>query len=261
VGSKQQQVNARVEIDGPIDRPLVDNPIKRRVKNAMRDPFEVHNYLQRANRRLQALVGILVVAFLVVTLYSLWLFQRPPLVIVKDRISGEPPQVLTDVPDSPITVADARVFFINMLRLRYGWDSLTVARDLDEFDANCYTPQRIANNKQFRAQVPIDPKRPKETRSLIETYQADAVRNTVVMPERIERIGCKTDTDNPRVWRCKLRSRIVTESLLVDGGKAIRTVPTLFSATLVSAGMHTMEIPYGLRVAEMSAIDLTEDDT
>lgn len=261
MGSKLQEKNARVEIDGPIDGPPIDNPIKRKFKKALHDPFEVHNYLQRANRRLQVINGVLAVAFLVVSLYSLWLFQRPPLVIVKDRISGEPPQVLTDVTDSPITVADARVFFINMLRLRYGWDSLTVARDLDEFDANCYTPQRNANYKQFRAQIPIDPKRPQETRSLIETYQADAVRNTVVMPERIERIGCKQDTGNAHVWRCKLRSRIITESLLVDGGKATRNVPTLFSGTLVSPGVHTMAVPYGLRVAEMSAIDLTEDDT
>jgi hypothetical protein len=143
-----------------------------------------------------------------------------------------------------------------MLKLRYGWDSLTVARDIETFQTNSYRTQRETDIKFFQERIPTG-KNARETRSRLETYVSDGVKNTVVFPEQIERIGCKRSSIEG-MWQCKLRTTLITQSLGLDGVPA-RQVPMLFAADIVET-YHTITTPYGLMVKEMVAVPLTEDE-
>jgi hypothetical protein len=75
--------------------------------------------------------GLAVVALFLVGLVVIQALQ-PPVVIVKDRTSTDPPTLAHPGDKPAVTATDAENFFLYVLRRRYGWESPTVMRDLDE---------------------------------------------------------------------------------------------------------------------------------
>src|SRR5690349_11728386 len=97
----------RVEVDGPTLLAPTGDPVVAWVRRSFSDPFELHNHAVRMNRRLVAVVSLLVCGIVFIAVYAMIIFRQPMQVAVKDRVYGDPPIILTANQEPPaITVAD-----------------------------------------------------------------------------------------------------------------------------------------------------------
>src|SRR4051812_49139680 len=92
------------------------------------DPFEPYRILQTNLRIWQGFCCFLLVGLAGAWFWGSFGWSSPPIVITKDGVHGDPATGGRADGIPPVTVADARVFFLNMTKLRFGWDSLTVQR-------------------------------------------------------------------------------------------------------------------------------------
>lgn len=219
---------------------------------SLADPFEPYRQVVRDKRRLQVLQ---VVQFAIMLVLAVGLFltaMRPPHVIVKDRISGEAPAVsrMTVAPD--ISEQDARVFFINMLKLRYGWSSLTVQRDLQSYMSQCLSTQRRPEEEHFHELVSGADGGPRPHRRRLETWIVEGIHNTLVLPEDLAAIRCSAREDG--AWVCTSPGSVITQRQIPPFLSPAPTRRMVFLATLFPV-RHTIHTPYGLVVARLQNFD------
>jgi hypothetical protein len=191
------------------------------------DPFEPFVALRRSVRVWQATSGALIGLSGLLAAGLVLTALRPPTVIVKERASAEPVLVSTSAPPPEITVADARNFFINMIRLRYGWTSLTVQRDLEDYLKQC---------------ADDDEKIPR-----LQSWIRGGVANHLALPQTLDQVDCKTADG---VWHCKMQASLIMEHLIPTPGERPVSRAVTFVATLLPVP-HSPTTAYGLVVGAM----------
>ena len=211
------------------------------------DPFEVHRRVFIDKTRWQMVCAAQTLVILVMTVALVLLAVRPPAVIVKDRLHGEPAILKIAAEEPAIDEVDARIFFINMLKLRFSWDSLTVARDMRAYLDQCYRDQREVESIHLRELVEqqlggSDDKIPR-----LAFWAKARIANTLVLPEHIDDVKClKKDT----IWHCNVDGSIITQNLGVPFMQPPAAQKSTFVATLLEVP-HTQGTPYGLIIGAL----------
>lgn len=219
------------------------------------DPFEPYLQVIRDKRRLQVLQ---VAQFAIILVLSVGLFlmaMRPPHVIVKDRMSGDAPVISSSSSAPALDERDARIFFINMLKLRYGWTSLTVQRDLQAYMGQCLSTQREPEAEHFEGTIALAAGQGRTQMRRLEAWVAEGIQNTLVLPEDLAATRCLAQEDG--AWTCTTRGTVVTQRQLppfLDPAPAKKMV---FLATLFPV-RHTLQTPYGLVLARLQHFDPPE---
>jgi hypothetical protein len=227
--------------------------MKRTLDPLLADPFEVHRqiFLDKQNWQRVCAAQTLLLAILVVGLCML--AQRPPMVVVKDRVHGEPAVVRDALDSPPISVADARNFFINMLRLRFAWSSLTVERDLQQYLDQCYGEQRDAEAEHFSEASPTLPGQPGEAASRVQAWVDAEIDNRLLLPDSLEAIVCSR---KQAIWHCNLQGTILTQRLQPP----LQVPPPQLRLDFVGSFLevpHTVGTPYGLVVGALRQLPVT----
>lgn len=216
------------------------------------DPFEPYLQVVRDKRRLQVLQ---VVQFAIILVLSVGIFltaMRPPHVIVKDRVDGAAPIVSRLATAVPIQEQDARIFFINMLKLRYGWSSLTAQRDLQSYMGQCLSSQRAPEEVHFHEVVASDTGDSRPATRRLESWIIEGIQNTLILPEDLTAIRCLAQEDG--AWVCTARGTIVTQRQIPPFLEPAPAKKMVFLATLFPV-RHTIQTPYGLVLARLQHFD------
>ena len=181
------------------------------------DPFESYRALQKHAtwwRRGFFLVLAMLCADVAWTRIE---HAAPPWTIERNCTSGELPTVkrLGRPPD--ITETAARAFFLAMLEKRYGWSSFTIKRDLEDFK-NSSLPIYQAEITKFFTQ-PVEHPTTKAKTPRLHKLMQDGIYNQLILPDELEKIDCRPLTyahngKNVKVWSCKVKGTIVTQSIL-----------------------------------------------
>lgn len=210
------------------------------------DPFEYFSGVQREKSWWQRICLGLIFSHSALVLALVASALRPPQVIVKDRIMGAAPYLHQSGATPSITARDARYFFMQMIHLRYGWDSRTLHRDLKTYLGQCLQPQRARETSFFEARVGGT----KTTElSRIQSLIRQELQNKVVFSPDLDQIECAAKEG---VWHCMARIDII-ESALDPGsqkGREARRTSRLISASLLQV-RHTVATPSGLIVGLM----------
>jgi hypothetical protein len=223
------------------------------------DPFDGQRQAHRDKVRWMtccaAAMGLNLILVAVVALLGL----RPPFVIIKDRLAGEVPSVRSAAVDPPIELTDARLFFINMLKLRFGWDSLSVARDLQNFLGQCYRDQRqleavhlhaLVDDPLADAQAAGDSDDDGDEVPRVPRLQAWAragIANTLLFSDNLEDIAC---VKKGHAWHCHTQATVVTQQLSPPLLSPALQQTLAFVATFLEV-RHTPKTPYGLVVGAL----------
>lgn len=220
------------------------------------DPFEVYHGVFVDKARWQWMSVTLVVANIVLVAALTLSSLRPPQVIIKDRIGGEAPKVMTMGSAPAISDVDARVFFLNMLKLRFGWDSLTVDRDMQAFLGQCFVDQRNLEVSHLQEVIDVDVDASPNAKRLprMQAWITSGIKNTLLLPKDFDDVQCKRQDG---AWHCYIEGSIVTSRMLPPFKEAAAPKSRLaFIATLLEV-RHTMGTPSGLIVGAMRQVPLT----
>lgn len=221
------------------------------------DPFENQHRVYRDKTRWQLFCAGLGVLSITLAACVVLLALRPPTVIIKDRLQGQAPELSVGAVEPAITAADARIFFINMLKLRFGWDSLTVSRDMQTFLGQCYRDQRHVEMAHLSEPVSADVGGDAQKLPRLSRWAEASISNTLVLPEQLESIRClKKDG----IWHCHVQASVVTQSLTPPFRHPAPKQDLAFVATLLEV-RHTPGTPYGLIVGAMRQFAVGKADT
>ena len=217
------------------------------------DPFEPYKVLQSNLRIWQFIAAGLIVCLAITWAWGTLGWSRPPIVITKDRLHGEPAVVSRGDSMPAVTEADARVFFLNMVQLRFGWDSLTVMRDMREFRKHCYKDHWAQEVKHFEDPIP-SANEPHKTTPRLQWWVQQGVRNHLALPKTLEDIFCK---EQDAMFHCKMDASVVTQSLLpvVEEDPVVQRMA--FVGTLFQVP-HQIETPYGLLVGALRELPIDD---
>jgi len=214
------------------------------------DPFALYHAPLASARRWRAtcvalalLVALLGAALAVASV-------RPPTVIVYDRSAPESLRIARVPQGVPVTQADARLFFSHMLQLRYGWDSLTVKRDLEQFLGGCYRPARERELAFLRAAVAANER--ERPISRLSDYMRQSVSHRLVLPAELDQIDCRRRGARQQ-WDCYVRADVHSRPLFTQRSSpadANVKQSLQFVATLLEAP-RTTHTPYGLVLAAL----------
>ncbi len=210
------------------------------------DPFESQHQVYRDKARWQIACAVQAVMLALLAMAVVLLALRPPTVIIKDRVQGDAPVLSVGAVEPPITQADARVFFVNMLKLRVGWDSLTVSRDMQTYLGQCYRDQRMAEAMHMQELVPVG-EQGTEKQPRLTAWATALITNTLVLPEQFDDVQC---TKKDGIWHCSVQGSIVTQNLAPPFKSPAPKQEMAFVATLLEV-RHTPGTPYGLIVGAM----------
>jgi hypothetical protein len=214
----------------------------------LQDPFEPYHASVRANQRLSRLCFMQagVIALLVLALvYGVAL--RPMRVIVKDRASAEMPMLSVTDAAPIITPMDARVFFVHMLQLRYGWDSAHVAAQFKDLLGLSAAPYRNVVTDYLSAPYQADEQTadaPTSVCSRLEAWRQAREVHTLAFVGGLQDVDCRTQDDD--LWHCRVRGAIKTENL-AEPNRPQAPVRVTFTGTLMPVP-HTYQTPSGLVV-------------
>lgn len=208
------------------------------------DPFEPFISIQRNLRWWQGFCAALLVLLAATLVWGMLMASRPPIVIVKDRAHGEPASVSVALGTPPITTADARTFFLQMSRLRFGWDSLTVQRDMAEFRKQCYRDHRELEERHLDEIVEGEGGE-KVTRLM--WWVKNGIRNTLALPGSLDSIECK---ETEEMFHCHMQVSMVTQHLMPAPDEKPVVQRMIVVGTLLRVP-HRIETPYGLVVGAL----------
>jgi hypothetical protein len=134
-----------------------------RLSHLVADPSDPYYNVHFDKRLAQFAAAVEFAVILVLVAVIVLQAQRPHDIIIKDRLFADAPVVTRAEHNPDRTAADARVFFINMLKLRHGWDSMTLLRDLDTFKSQCVADQREFEQRFLDEPIAPNPEEPKRT--------------------------------------------------------------------------------------------------
>lgn len=211
------------------------------------DPFEVFYSAQRDRRIHQVVIALLLAWNVVLVGLLVVVLARRPDVIIKDRVFGEQPLVTRGQGDPPITATDARIFFINMLKLRYGWDSYTVGRDMDAFISQCYKPQRLLEKAYMTEMVAVGDDKPTQ-KPRLQMWVEQNVKRILSLPEALEDVDCRPSKE--QIWHCFVKGTLTQQRLSPPFLTNPPQTQLSFVASLLPVP-HTTDNPYGLVVGAM----------
>ena len=218
------------------------------------DPFEPYHAVFVDKKRLQwFLAGAMGLNTLLV-LVLLIVAMRPVHVIVKDRITGAQPVLRQTAVAPAITATDARIFFVNMLKLRFGWDSEHLDRDMRTYLGQCLKEQRTRELAYLRQSVPHAGQ---GHVSRMQAWQAAQLHNTLVWPQEVDDTVCSPGPQG--LWQCEITAQLVTQKSLPTS-EPQPPVSMTFLAALYPVH-HTVHTPSGLVVDSLQHIVLDHGRT
>lgn len=235
--------------------------MKHRLEPHIPDPFEVFHSVHRDKRLWQFIAATLLATTLSLVGMLAVVAARHPIVIVKDRLSGAPPIIVRGPATPEPTVTDAQVFFLNMLRLRYGWDSLTVERDMEAFRRQCHSGQRQFERRYLDEMVTsgdgVESSTQSERVPRKMHWVKSQIRNQLIGPAALEDIACQW-TDE-QIWHCHTRATVVTQKLFPPYLAKPPQRRAVYVASLLPVA-HTIDTPYGLLVGAMRELPEPEHE-
>lgn len=219
------------------------------------DPFEAYHTVYRDKARLQWTVLGLVASQIILIFALVVVAMRPARVIIKDRIDGHLPQLSVTEAAPAVTQTDARWFFINMVRLRFGWDSLTVERDMRTYLGQCVAEQRALEMGHLQTLQASDAPTKQPPRSRLQGWVVANIQNTLVLPDDLEAVSCRAQNG---LWHCYMQASIVTQSLGYPNTVRAPPARVAFLATLLEVP-HTTGTLSGLVVGAMRQMPVPSD--
>jgi hypothetical protein len=221
---------------------------------SMPDPSDPQNNAVIMNWVLSGLCIVLGCALAVSVVMHNLLAAKPPTTIVVDRCSELPPQVFTTAGAQPFAVQDARNFFINMVKLRYGWSSTTVGRDIGLLQTFSMEQQRIADDRYFSEEVEVPGAyHAKKTRMMM--LAEGSIQNHLVLPQNMDEVQCQNEPEN-LAWHCRIKLKLLTEYGQVETGQAVKPPePTketvLYVYGTLMEGKRTVANSFGMMLGRM----------
>lgn len=191
---------------------------------------------------------------------------RPPWVIVHDRVEGRLPSVRQLQLRAPADVVGARLFFTQMVQLRYGWQSGTVRRDIEGFLLQCHPTHRRAQLQhlvQTEDGAVMQPAPAGGRRDLapsrssrLQQWERAGLTNRLVLPEHWDEVQCRARPQEA-VWDCAMTASLLTtldDALQSEGlGGATSAQPVTFVGTFFEVP-PTVQTPHGLLVAHLDLV-------
>ena len=212
------------------------------------DPFDAYHAVFVDKRRLQKFLAAALALNVLTLLVLLAAVLRPAHVIVKDRIAGAPPILARAGVAPPINATDARVFFMHVLQLRFGWSSATVRRDMQTYLGQCLKEQRT---RELDYLSEAAQQTPSETgpapRTRLQAWEQAELSNTLIWPAELDDIVCSPQPQG--LWRCEATAQIVTQGPQ-NASDETPPVRTTFLAALYPV-RHTVHTPSGLVVGHL----------
>jgi hypothetical protein len=190
--------------------------------------FEVFGDSLAENVFLRNLVIVLAGACIVLTIATLRLANKPPLVIRVDRLSA--PAVFTDArQESVVTAPEVRNFAEHFTRDLLAWDAYTIDDDINRALA-MMTPEAAIKMKQRL-----------DGMSAAQRTRENTLRTKIVITEIV------VEKDAPRSVRVKVRGTRIAESY----DKKDYRKETIFEDTLVGRKVdRSFKTPWGLLVED-----------
>jgi hypothetical protein len=146
------------------------------------DEFDAYDKVFRDVKLWRAIALAMGVLALVMMLLVVAKSFQPPVVIVKDRTTSEKPDVVKGGLPPELTAIDAENFFIYALRLRYGWESLTILRDFNEIHDLMTTELGTAFAAYVNQRVKVGKDGPEKPR--VFTWMDSRVHNSVSLDRK-----------------------------------------------------------------------------
>lgn len=195
---------------------------------------------------------------------------RPPWVIVHDRVEGRLPAVRQLQTRAPADVVGARLFFTQMVQLRYGWQSGTVRRDIEAFLLQCHPTHRrtqlqhllqqnvatgavqaaaLQSAARRRAPAPSPPSR-------LQQWERAGLTNRLVLPEHWDEVQCRA-RPGEAVWDCAMTGSLLTTPDDAMQSEQLGAVTSAQPVTFVGTFFEvppTMQTPHGLLVAHLDLV-------
>ncbi len=208
------------------------------------DPSDPHNHIIFINLVLMGLVAFFGACLVIGVIFFYLLAGKAPRTIILNHDSLEPPQVFVGTESHTFSKADARIFFINMVKLRYGWSSTTLARDTTALMGFSAEVQRTADSQYWSEIIEI-PGAPHIKKARLAAWTDMGIRQHLILPTSMEAILCESEP-KAATWGCAMRIKQVTDFLAGPGQEQEFVVfGTMLEAT------HSVANPYGMLLKHM----------
>jgi hypothetical protein len=223
-----------------------------RLKAKAKDPFSSQQRVYRINWVLASLLGLQTVVMLGCIYVIVVLAIRPPTVVVKDHVNGCAPKVIEASTQSEITAMDAKVFLIDMLKLRFEWNSATVTESMRAYKQHSMKEHRDAMTEFLQDTIPVDPKYPEVKLPRLGVWVQSRIRRTLVLPETMDRIECtRASADELEdAWHCRTKAQMIT-SPLFGSDQAAEPETVMVVATFAELNRTYTSHPHGLLIGAM----------
>jgi hypothetical protein len=223
-----------------------------RLKAKAKDPFSSQQRVYRINWILASLLGVQTVVMLGCIYVIVVVAVRPPTVVVKDHVNGCAPKVVEASTQQEITAMDAKVFLIDMLKLRFQWNSATVTESMRAYKRNSMESHSNAMSDYLQEPIPVDPKYPEVKLPRLGVWVQSRIRRTLVLPETMDRIECTpTSADGLEdAWHCTTKAKMIT-SPLFGSDKVADPETVMVVATFAELTRTYTSHPHGLLIGTM----------
>ncbi|MFH1810566.1 MAG: hypothetical protein ABIJ09_17625 [Pseudomonadota bacterium] len=221
------------------------------------DEFDAYSRVFRENSRYRRREFFYLATILVCLVIAGVAAMQPPVVIMKDATRpAEPPQLLTPGNAPEIRNIDAEAFFTYVVRRRYGWDSATVLRDLEEINLLMTPPMKAAFQGYVNGREPSDDDTVTATEhpSRVATWMKAMVKNTVALPR--DDLECRHD-EVEGVWYCHGFGWIDTFPMFAQLGQGLSERRRVEFRSKLLPFQYTEQKPWGMVIAYLDALDVT----
>lgn len=228
---------------------------------ALLDEFDAYGRVFQENRRYRIREIILLVLVLLSGFAMVILALQPPVVVLKDSASYEPPVLAAIGTAPPIRDVDAKSFFIYSLRKRFGWESMTLMRDWDELHTLMTEQMRtaFASYANELVEAPEDPAAvaPGGSNKVprVHLWVEQMVRNEVTISR--DDVECRKGEPVAGVeqWYCRAFGSIETTPLTVPLAEAVAVRRKVEFRGRFQPAPYSLTRLWGLGIAYLDALE------
>lgn len=224
------------------------------------DEFEAYDVVFLENKRHRRREKLYVGAVLLFACGFLLAGMKPPVVIVKDNLP-EPaaPRILAQGEQPEVRQVDAESFFLYAVKRRWGWDSATVMRDLEEVNLMLTPQMRTAFQAHVNGVVEQEQEQGGIARTPVQRvtqWMQATVRNNVKLGR--DRIQCKKG-DAEETWYCHGTGYIETSPLFEEMEQALTERRKVEFRAKIYPFRYTQATPWGMIIGYLDAVDMSEE--
>lgn len=182
----------------------------------LEDEFDAHANVYKARRLWMRIAFVEAAVVLLLIAVNISIILRQPYVLQRPLRLGDKPILLKAGRDAPITTRDLEDFFLYALRLRYGWDAMTVFSDWDELSELSVKEYQAFLNA-FAAKPIEDPEVPNTTTPRYLVFMKSRLANEVALARDAMQCGAAEPVNDVVQYYCRGFGAIVSTPFDKDG--------------------------------------------